>query len=318
MRPDPLARALPPSVATHPERRDTVLVVDDTPDTLGFLTDTLDQAGFTVLIATDGSSALELVEQITPDLVLMDALMPGLNGFETCRRLKREKLLGNLPVIFMTGLSETEHVVEGLAAGGVDYVTKPIVVDELLARIRVHLANARAACGTHAALDAAGRFLIATDRNGVLLWCTPKARCLLAQLSPPNDGTTIALPRAIMTQLLQTRHDLAATARTTFKISERRIEISLVSRMGADEILFRLAEFDSRGDEQVLQQRLALTGREAEVLLWISRGKSNREIGEILTISPRTVNKHLETVFVKMGVENRASAAARAVRLLAG
>ncbi len=86
-------------------RRDTVLVVDDTPETLGFLTDTLDHAGFTVLIATDGESALELVDQITPDLVLMDAVMPGMNGFETCRRLKREKLLANLPVIFMTGLS---------------------------------------------------------------------------------------------------------------------------------------------------------------------------------------------------------------------
>jgi CheY-like chemotaxis protein len=94
-------------------RRDTILVVDDTPETLGFLTDTLDHAGFTVLIATDGESALDLVDQITPDLVLMDAVMPGMTGFEACRRLKREKLLNHLPVIFMTGLSETEHVVEG-------------------------------------------------------------------------------------------------------------------------------------------------------------------------------------------------------------
>lgn len=318
MRPDPLARAQPLSLVAQPERRDTVLVVDDTPDTLGFLTDTLDQAGFTVLIATDGTSALELVEQITPDLVLMDAVMPGQNGFETCRRLKREKLLANLPVIFMTGLSETEHVLEGLAAGGVDYVTKPIVVDELLARIRVHLANARAACGSHAALDAAGRFLIATDRNGVLRWCTPKARCLLAELSLSDDGTMIALPRATLAQLLQAPRDYASNARTTLEVGEHRIEISLVSRVGPDEILFRLTELNSRGDEQVLQQRLALTVREAEVLVWISRGKSNREIGEILAISPRTVNKHLETVFVKMGVENRAAAAARAVRLLTG
>jgi DNA-binding CsgD family transcriptional regulator len=217
----------------------------------------------------------------------------------------------------MTGLSETEHVLEGLAAGGVDYVTKPIVVDELLARIRVHLANARAAYGTHAALDAAGRFLIATDRNGVLLWSTPKARCLLAALLPSNDGTTIALPRTLMLQLVG-REDHAASARTVLEFGERRIEVSLVSRLGPDEILFRLAELDLRAEEQVLQQRLSLTSREADVLLWISRGKSNREIGEILAISPRTVNKHLETVFVKLGVENRAAAAARAVRLLAG
>src|SRR6476659_7133947 len=147
-------------------RRDTILVVDDTPETLGFLTDTLDHAGFTVLIATDGESALRLIDQITPDLVLMDAVMPGLNGFETCRRMKRNRTLGGLPVIFMTGPTETENVLEGLAAGGVDYVTKPLIVDELLARIRVHLANARAAQGAGEALDASGRFLFATDRTG--------------------------------------------------------------------------------------------------------------------------------------------------------
>src|SRR5688572_19408741 len=118
------------------DRRDTVLVVDDTPESLGFLTDTLDGAGYTVLIATDGESALRLVDQITPDLVLLDAVMPGLDGFETCRRLKKKPSLAHLPVIFMTGLSETEHVVKGLAAGGVDYVAKPIVVEELLARMR--------------------------------------------------------------------------------------------------------------------------------------------------------------------------------------
>src|ERR1700756_1488041 len=167
-------------------RKDTVLVVDDTPETLGLLTDTLDHAGFTVLIATDGYSALDLVDQITPDLVLMDALMPGMDGFETCRRLKNEKLLSHVPVVFMTGLSETEHVVQGLAAGGVDYVTKPIIVEELLARIRVHLKKARIAHGTHVALDATGRFLLATDQAGRLLWCTPKAKQLLSELIPAS------------------------------------------------------------------------------------------------------------------------------------
>lgn len=293
-------------------RRATVLVVDDTPDTLSFLTDTLDQAGFTVLIATDGDSALQLVDQITPDLVLMDALMPGIDGFEACRRLKREKLLSHLPVIFMTGLADTEHVLEGLAAGGVDYVTKPIVVDELLARIRVHLANARIAHGTHAALDATGRFLLATDLSGRLLWFTPKARELLAELFPASNEQVAKLPAELVDQLMQLR---AGTA--IMEIGSRRLEISVLSRIGPDELLFRLAEVGTRGDEQLLQRALSLTTREAEVLLWISRGKSNREIGEILNISPRTVNKHLEQVFVKLGVENRAAAAARAVRTLA-
>lgn len=298
-------------------RRDTVLVVDDTPETLGFLTDTLDHAGFTVLIATDGEAALDLVDQITPDIVLMDAVMPGMSGFEACRRLKREKLLTGLPVIFMTGLSETEHVVEGLAAGGVDYVTKPIVVDELLARIRVHLANARMASGTQAALDASGRFLLATDRAGRLLWCTPKAKALLAEVFPEQHGQDVSLPAAVMDQLLHLRREGVSTVRPLLSVAGRCLEFAMLSSIGPDELLFRLTEVHSGGDEQCLQQTLALTSREAEVLLWISRGKANRDIGAILNISPRTVNKHLEQVFVKLGVENRASAAARAVRALA-
>jgi DNA-binding NarL/FixJ family response regulator len=297
-------------------RRDTVLVVDDTPETLGFLTDTLDHAGFTVLIATDGDSALDLVDQITPDLVLMDAVMPGMNGFEACRKLKREKLLSHLPVIFMTGLSETEHVVEGLAAGGVDYVTKPIVIDELLARIRVHLANARITQGTRAALDATGRFLLATDLNGRLLWSTPKAKQLLAELFPAAADSA-GLPPAIVERLMRLRQEgLSMPRRSVIDVGSRRLEISVLSRIGPDELLFRLTEIGAAAEGQVLQQALQLTSRESEVLLWISRGKANREIGEILAISPRTVNKHLEQIFVKLGVENRASAAARAIRVL--
>jgi len=307
-------------------RRDTLLVVDDTPETLSFLVDTLDHAGYTVLIATDGESALELLQQVTPDLVLLDAVMPGLGGFETCRRLKRDRAYSYLPVIFMTGLTATEHVVEGLSAGGVDYVTKPIDIDPLLARIRVHLANARSAIGSQAALDASGRFLLATDRQGGLLWCTPKARALLsapvgASAAPATgaaegDGLLVAATAAIAALLRQPGAG-TGPARTVVEQSGRRLELSLLGAVGPDELLFRVQEEQAQHDALRLQQALPLTVREADVLLWISRGKSNRDIGEILQISPRTVNKHLEQVFVKLGVENRAAAAARAVRELA-
>jgi DNA-binding NarL/FixJ family response regulator len=301
-------------------RRDTVLVVDDTPETLSLLTDTLDHAGFTVLIATDGEAAIELLGQVTPDIVLMDAVMPGISGFETCRRLKRDRLFAHLPVIFMTGLAETEHVLEGLASGGVDYVTKPIVLDELLARMRVHLGNARVAIETHAALDASGRFLFATNRAGRVLWCTPKARQLLCAEGASRSAET-SLPVPLIEQLLRLRHaDTRARARSTIAVGGRRLECSFVSTLGPEELLFRLAETGEAGanrDQASLQRSFSLTSREAEVLLWLSRGKANRDIGEILSISPRTVNKHLEQVFVKLGVENRAAAAAAAVRTLA-
>jgi DNA-binding response OmpR family regulator/DNA-binding CsgD family transcriptional regulator len=298
-------------MANESTRRDTILVVDDTPETLGLLTDTLDHAGFTVLIAMDGSSALELVDQITPDLVLMDAVMPGMSGFESCRRIKQEKMLAHLPVIFLTGLSESAHVVEGLAAGGVDYVTKPIVVDELLARIRVHLANARAAQGAGEALDASGRFLFATDRTGRLLWCTPKAKELLA-----DSGLQGMLTEHVLR--LRQRSATSPNAKVALELCSRRLEISVVSSVGPNEWLFRLTESAVIIEEEVLQRALAISSRESEVLLWVSRGKSNREIGEILTISPRTVDKHIAQIFTKLGVANRASAAARAVKALAG
>jgi DNA-binding response OmpR family regulator/DNA-binding CsgD family transcriptional regulator len=294
-------------------RGDTVLVVDDTPETLNLLTDTLDGAGYTVLIANDGEAALELVDQITPDLVLMDAVMPGIGGFETCKRLKRDKLLANLPVIFMTGLSESSHVIEGLDCGGVDYVRKPLVLDELLARIRVHLGNARQALDTHAAMDASGRFLFATDRTGRVLWCTPKARKLLHSAARPGES----LAADVIEQLLRLRRGENAAARCPLNIDGRQLECSFVSTLGTDELLFRLSEGSGSGnDVGALQRLFSLTAREAEVLLWVSRGKPNRDIGEILNISPRTVNKHLEQVFIKVGVENRSAAAAAAIRAL--
>src|SRR5438270_12077823 len=126
-------------MTTDPNKRDVALIVDDSPETLRLLTDALDSAGMTVMVAMDGAAAMRIVEQITPDIVLLDAVMPGMDGFETCRRLKRDAGLSNVPVIFMTGLAETEESVRGLERGRVDYVTKPIVIEERLDPSRLHL-----------------------------------------------------------------------------------------------------------------------------------------------------------------------------------
>ena len=165
---------------TESKKRDVALVVDDSPETLRLLTDALDGAGMTVMVALDGAAAMRIVDQITPDIVLLDAVMPGLDGFETCRRLKRDAGLDHVPIIFMTGLAETEHIVRGLEAGGVDYVTKPIAVEEMLARIRVHLANARLTQSARAALDVSGRYLLAVNSLGKIMWATPQAQKLLS------------------------------------------------------------------------------------------------------------------------------------------
>src|ERR1700751_5504298 len=178
---------------TEPKKRDVALVVDDSPETLRLLTDALDGAGMTVMVALDGASAMRIVDQITPDIVLLDAVMPGMDGFETCKRLKRDAGLGNVPIIFMTGLAETEHIVRGLEAGGVDYVTKPIVIEEMLARIRVHLANARLTQSARAALDVSGRYLLAVSRQGKISWATPQAQRLLLESLSGADSDDLVL-----------------------------------------------------------------------------------------------------------------------------
>lgn len=295
-------------------RRDRILIVDDSPDNLGLLTEALEQAGMTALVATSGEAALRRLSQITPDLILMDAVMPGLSGFETTRAIRRTPGAEHIPVIFMTGLAETENVVEGLAAGGVDYVTKPIVLDEMIARIRVHLANARVAFGARAALDATGRNLLSIDGEGRLLWCTPRTEALLTELFG-SDGDGPGLSESFAAKLVALGRARSGQA-AVLHIGARQIGFVWLNALGADEFLYRVSEEVPGLREVLLRDRFGLTGREAEILLWLAEGKANLDISEILGISPRTVKKHLEQVFDKLGVENRATAAALAVKAL--
>ncbi|MFA6014801.1 MAG: EAL domain-containing protein [Gallionellaceae bacterium] len=117
----------------------TILLVDDSPVNLGVVVEGLERHGFDVLVAVDGEEALERVEVASPDLILLDVMMPGIDGFEVCRRLKAQDHTRDIPVLFMTSLSGTEDKVKGFDAGGVDYVTKPLQVDEVKARVDTHL-----------------------------------------------------------------------------------------------------------------------------------------------------------------------------------
>ncbi len=117
----------------------TILVVDDNPVNLNLLSDFLTDAGFTVLLKKDGEKALALIQRKQPDIILLDILMPGMDGFETCRRLKSDPDTEDIPVIFMTALSETVDKIRGFELGAVDYITKPFHHEEVLARVRTHL-----------------------------------------------------------------------------------------------------------------------------------------------------------------------------------
>jgi len=299
------------------KQRDIVLVVDDSPETLGFLTQALENAGVTVLVATSGAAALSIADRVTPDMILMDAIMPGLSGFETCEQIKARAHLQHVPVIFMTGLSETEHIVHALESGGVDFLTKPINIDELQARIRVHLANARSVQSARIALDAAGRHLLAVSRAGDLHWSTPQTHQLVGA-TPGGEGLLKEIAAALGDWLA--REESVSSARLDpFALNpggELTLQMQYLGSVGPDEYLFRMTTSDHPNQTDVLQAHFGLTAREADVLSWIAKGKANRDIGEILGLSPRTVNKHLEQIYQKLGVENRASAAVRAAQVL--
>lgn len=124
---------------SEPVQNPIILIVDDMPANLNVLSDVLDEAGFEVWIAQSGRIALNRVNFALPDLILMDIMMPELDGFETCRQLKANPKTAQIPIIFMTALSESENKIRGLSLGAVDYITKPFQQDEVLARIRLHL-----------------------------------------------------------------------------------------------------------------------------------------------------------------------------------
>ncbi len=297
---------------TDPKKRDVALVVDDSPETLRLLTDALDGAGMTVMVALDGAAAMRIVDQITPDIILLDAVMPGLDGFETCRRLKRDAGLSNVPVIFMTGLAETEHIVRGLEAGGVDYVTKPLVIEEMLARIRVHLANARLTQSARAALDVSGRFLLAVSKLGKIIWATPQAQKLLAENLAADTNGELVLPQLMLEWLEEVQKSKAGPKALTMAAfpNNEQLRLQYMGKLGPNELLLRLAKDSSAKMPAEFSRELGLTTREGEVLSWLSKGKTNRDIAQILGLSPRTVDKHLEQIYAKLGVENRTAAAA--------
>jgi DNA-binding NarL/FixJ family response regulator len=295
--------------------RPTILAVDDAPETLSLLSDILENAGMTTLVVRSGASALALIGQVQPDLILMDALMPKMDGFEACRRIKKIREFTHTPIIFMTGLSDTEHVVKGFESGGVDYVAKPIIPDELLARIRVHLANSRLARSARIALDISGAPLAAVDIRGRVLWITPEASKLLRQAIgsvPPGEPPWQESIAPILARIVVEKLDKAAIRETP----DGSLFASLIGEAGPGEYLIRFSDSSLAGDDEILRKSFELTAREAEVLRWLAQGKSNRDVAAILACSPRTVNKHLEQIYQKLRVENRTAAAMLALRVL--
>jgi DNA-binding response OmpR family regulator/DNA-binding CsgD family transcriptional regulator len=297
----------------------TVLVVDDTPANLGVVLELLGSAGLRVIVAESGTSALELLMRQPVDLVLLDVVMPGLDGFATCERIKAHGAWRDLPILFLTAVDEPAQKLRAFEAGAVDYVTKPLHPPEVLARVRAQLdlraarrelerQNRRLESEISLRLDAEAqlaqsldRALLITDRDGRVVFQTLRASQLLHK-HLPGHRTGLLPPELHAAE----RYVSAAGALLLRRFMEK----------GADTltVLYLCEEHAPACPADLIQ--LGLTPRQSEVLYWIAQGKTNAETAIILGTSPRTVDKHVEQLLERLGVENRLAAAAKAAEVL--
>jgi len=292
---------------------DIVLVVDDSPDALSLINDALELEGLDVLVALEGRQALTIAKRIRPDVILLDAVMPVMDGFETCKQLKLNADLADIPVIFMTGLSDTDDIVRGLEVGGVDYLIKPINPAELIARMKVHLKNARLTKSAQSALDSTGQHLFTVSNEGEVRWATPQTYALFAKAKVDGRDLEGLFANQIANWVSRKPEadDMIALKNLDYPLSLRFLGIH-----SSGDRLIKLLDGNKPGEAALLRIKLDITERESDVLFWIANGKTNRDTAEILSMSPRTVNKHLEMIFPKLGVENRTAAAGVALRIL--
>lgn len=296
-----------PAKPSAAAQRHAILVVDDDLDSLRMLSDALSVEGYTVLAARDAQEALQRLEIVIPDGILLDAVMPGMDGFELCRALKVNPHWVHIPVVFMTGLSETEQILKGFASGGVDYVVKPLRLPEVLVRLATHVGNARAGRLAREAVDVAGLGTVVLDSLGRVAWRSPQAMRWLQAAFGEEGG-----------QQAQTwlQSALSSSEVSTVSTENNLLVARYLGASGISESMLVLQQTAAHNASAARQPEVPLTPRETEVLSWLAKGKTNRDIADILGMSHRTVNKHLEHIFVKLGVETRSAATAIAGQIL--
>lgn len=306
----------------------TLLIIDDVPANLAVLIDAASAHGYKVFLAEDGERGLSLAARKQPDLILLDVRMPGIDGLETCRRLKAQPHLQDIPVIFLTALDDVVDKVEGLKCGGVDYISKPIQPAEVLARVQVHLELretralladrnttleaeiARRTEAENALRQSLDRALIVATVEGVILFSTQRASRLLSECFD-HDKSDV-LPESLRPSLSGS----PAEGARLIDVNGGRLRVRTFAETGETECVTLLLEtVSSSGPSQL--EKIGLTPREAEVLYWIAQGKSNPEIAVILANTTGTVKKQVGRILEKLGLESRLAAALKANETLA-
>jgi DNA-binding response OmpR family regulator/DNA-binding CsgD family transcriptional regulator len=290
--------------------RGRILVVDDTPANLSLLLDALTEAGHEILVAESGRSALSLLEHTTPDLVLMDLVMPGMDGITTCQRLKERSECRNVPVLFMTATDEPAQKLRAFEAGALDYITKPVFPPEVLARVAAHLQ-------IHALQKSlADELALRIEAENQLSQSLDRAVLLADATGRIVFGTRLALDLLHKHFPAQVADVLPPQFFGETQSAESPLVVRRFAERDRDDLrMFVLEERGSPPGPAALMQ-LGITARQAEVLYWIAQGKSNPDIATILGANVRTVHKHVEHIFQKLGLETRNAAMLAALEVL--
>jgi CheY-like chemotaxis protein/DNA-binding CsgD family transcriptional regulator len=307
----------------------TLLIVDDVPGNVDVVLGFLAGAGYRVLVSDSGNRALDQLARNLPDLILLDLIMPGMDGIETCRRIKANKEWNHIPIIMMTAADELTMKLAAFTAGAVDFVTKPVQPEEVQARVQTHLQirelqesleqkNQQLAEEIELRLDAEKQLessleqaLVIANQQGHVLFATGQARILLNTFFAERSDKH--LPAELLNWLVgpDSKRPKLITHKKRGEIEVDHFAISKTGNLS----LLRLDHRNGDNGPKALLS-LGVTAREAEVLYWISEGKTNPEIAIIIDASLNTVKKHAINLFAKLGVETRTGAARLALGVL--
>lgn len=300
------------------------------------LAEVLEEAGYLTLALANAALALSQAAGAAPDMVLLDTQLSDSSGFAVARRLKALARTSPAPIIFLADSHHAEQIVQALEVGAADCVPATVKPHELLARMAMHLAGARERRQARNALDAFGyATLTVRPHDGKLMWQTPLSRTLLERYCPhhpPYASRTAPEIQLWLQECLRRLQrgeaprplvlSLGEGARLTLRLHQQTGDNDAASgyqneESSGDDWLVVMREDSDRAVIEAMRGAFALTLREAEVLYWVVKGKTNKDVGDILGSSPMTVKKHLERVFVKLGVETRTAAAGKATARIA-
>ena len=333
---DYLSTAAASSTFTRSGQGESVWVVSSDDSQCHALGALLEDAGYGAIALDTSAAALAQIALAPPDLVLLDTQLRDGSGFDLARRLKAFSQTSSAPLIFLAETGHPEDLVQALQSGAADCVNQPVKPQELLARMAMHLAGARERRQARNALDAFGyATLTVRPHDGKLMWQTPLSRELLQRYCPNHPPYANRTAPEVQTWLQECLRSLQRGeaprplvlshgdgARLTLRLHQQTGDNESAAQPGGeewagDDWLIVMREVSDQAVIQAMRDAFTLTLREAEVLHWVVKGKTNKDVGDILGSSPMTVKKHLERVFVKLGVETRTAAAGKATARIA-